>query len=108
MEKTELTETEARTIVEGFQTGSVDEIDLLGMIEDLTDWIASSDSSTASRIREERRRASEKKAGGWYIEPIGFVRSDDEYGPFADVIEASEAMDEQDLSDLHYKIVQRS
>ena len=48
------------------------------------------------------------KESGWWIEPIGFCTArDNEYGPFADEIEASEAMDEQDLSDRHYKIVWR-
>jgi len=51
----ELTEREARFIIDGFQSGSVDEIDLISMIEDLPDWIALSDSYTAKMIREERK-----------------------------------------------------
>jgi hypothetical protein len=49
------TEREARFIVHGIQTGNVDEIDLIGMIEDYEDWVALSVSSTASNIRVQRK-----------------------------------------------------
>lgn len=40
-----------------------------------------------------------------YIEPIGF--GTETFGPFADEIEASEALDSLGLSDSDYKIVIR-
>ena len=49
----------------------------------------------------------EESEAGWWVEPIGIVGDTTAYGPFADEIEASVHMDDNDLADNDYKIVWR-
>jgi hypothetical protein len=49
-----ITETEAREIVGGIQSGDVDEVDLLELVRNTDFWIGESQSYTATRIRAQR------------------------------------------------------
>ena len=46
-----MTEAEARLIVEGIRYGYLDELDLLGIVEDYAVWLTTSESYVAHQIR---------------------------------------------------------
>lgn len=99
-------------------------LEIVNLIDDLDDWPeerrhgyiealegvlslldAITDQAIAQGVTTEAEALMKPQGQGWYIEPL--MEPAPTYGPFADEIEASEAMDEQDLSDSHYKIVWR-
>lgn len=49
-----LTEDEADQLVDGFQSGSLDALDLMGMMRDPAAWLAESESYPALRLRGRR------------------------------------------------------
>jgi hypothetical protein len=49
-----ITEQEAERIVSGIQTGSLDALDVVGIVGHYEEWVKDSWSYTASLIREER------------------------------------------------------
>lgn len=49
-----ITEQEAERIVDGIRTGSLDALDLLGVVDHYEEWVRESWSYTAVLIREDR------------------------------------------------------
>jgi len=47
-----LAEWDAQVVVDGFQRGDVDHVDLLALLKDPFAWVAESDSTTAEAIRK--------------------------------------------------------
>lgn len=51
-----MTEDQAEAIVEGFQTGALDAVDLRAIAQDFGAWLAGSETTLATELRIEARR----------------------------------------------------
>lgn len=56
-----LTEEEAQIVINGFQTGNIDSLDLVALVDDPDIWIEESDSDTAKSLREGREGRTEEE-----------------------------------------------